>query len=199
MAKMPASTGEAIRKPRRTESARLRRGCAVLLHRERRLAVKVVMAVLLGSGSVSQANFRERLNRICRADGFLLSVAYDGSSRGQPGATDDGVLVGEDDRLHPVAQTQLGQHVAHVGLRGALGDEQPARRCRGWTGRGRAGPAPRAHAASAAPVGAPAGARRCGVGVRTRRSRAGSPRARAATRPLRRPGSPPRAPRRARP
>jgi hypothetical protein len=35
-------------------------------------------------------------------------------------------LIGEDHRLHTVAQAQLGEHVADVGLGGGLGDDQPA-------------------------------------------------------------------------
>jgi transposase len=34
-------------------------------------------------------------------------------------------LIGEDHRLHTVAQAQLGEHVADVGLGGGLGDDQP--------------------------------------------------------------------------
>ena len=51
---------------------------------------------------------------------------------------DQAALVGEDDRLHAVAQAELGQQARHVGLDGALRDEQLARDLRVAAGRGRA-------------------------------------------------------------
>lgn len=40
---------------------------------------------------------------------------------------DDPRLVGQDDELHAVAQTQLGEHAAHVGLDRGLAKEKPLR------------------------------------------------------------------------
>jgi hypothetical protein len=42
-----------------------------------------------------------------------------------PAGADKPGLVGQDDRLDAVAQAQLGQDAADMGLHGRLGDEQP--------------------------------------------------------------------------
>jgi len=43
---------------------------------------------------------------------------------------DQTALVGEDDRLHSVTETQLGEHTRNVGLDGALPQEQMGRELR---------------------------------------------------------------------
>ena len=57
---------------------------------------------------------------------------------------DDARLVGEDHRLHAVADAELGEHVGDVGLDRAVADHEALRRSRRSTGRARAARAPRA-------------------------------------------------------
>ena len=92
------------------------------------------------------------------------ALAPEGSvDRGGRSATrgDEARLVRQHDRLHPIAEPQLHQHAADVGLHRRLAQHERRRRSRRSTARGRRDPAPRARGRSASP--APA-ARRAGTG-----------------------------------
>src|SRR5216683_901022 len=89
-------------------------------------------AISTDSGIVDARNLWIRENTSARSGYFRYLAGHrrDGNvvtadeRRLSRSLRDQGRLVGEDDRLHAVAQPELGQHVADMGLDGRLADEQ---------------------------------------------------------------------------
>src|SRR5690349_10962848 len=114
--RMPARIGEAMKKPRRSAAERFPLVVARASVRSAEVAVMAVMSVLPQWWLVSTSLPARGLNRIWpRTDLDLVRSTETGSaarlSRAVAG-DHDAVLIGVDHRLHPVAEPQLGEHVA---------------------------------------------------------------------------------------
>src|SRR5512144_1703696 len=124
MANSPARTGLATMNQRRTATARDGRGSAAAVSVSRWLVVTVVISIPL-RWTTWCLNDRRRRSQRGSVPGRISVSAVRRTCGGLAlPRNDHAVLVGEDHRLHPVAEAELAEHVADMGLGRRLRDEK---------------------------------------------------------------------------